>query len=108
MQASVTKGIYTMLANFRKQYMTILRSFGMLETLINFLSAAATVAAVSPEEPLVATNLLAVQAAEVNMAAHHMALSTGFYTAFVLFADERGAFLLRQAEERSHSEFMDI
>ena len=105
----MTKGIYTMLANFRKQYMTILRSFGMLETLINFLSTAATVAAVSPEEPLVATNLLAVQAAEVNMAAHHMALSTGFYTSFQLFvADEGGAFLLRQAEERSHSEFMDI
>jgi hypothetical protein len=65
---------------------------------------------IKPDEPFVGTNLLAVQASEVQMQAHHTTLSTGFYTGFQIFVagNSEAAFLLRKTEDRNYSEFMDF
>ena len=66
---------------------------------------------IESDEPLVSSNLLAVQAQEVQMVAHNTDLSTGFYNQFQIFVDPNNSgsgILLRSTDERNYTEFMDF
>ena len=111
MQIYVQNGIFRMLEIFEKEYLTVLKSYNQLETLINFLTKEAAVQTFKPEDTLVSADLLAKQASEVFMAATHTPRSTGYFCHFVLFIDEelkKEAVLQRLTDDVNQSEFMDM
>jgi len=49
-----------MLRLFEREYLTNLKSYNQLETLINFLAKESAIQSTKPEEPLVSAELLAM------------------------------------------------
>ena len=88
LQIYVQNGINRMLEIFEEEYLTVLKSYNQLETLINFLTKEAAIQTIKPADALVSADLLAKQASEVFMTSTHTNRSNGFFCHFVLFIDE--------------------
>ena len=111
LQQYVQRGIKMILSYFKEKYMTVLKSFGMLESLITYLSQTTSIQMIESDEPLVSSNLLAVQAQDVQMIAHYTDLSTGFFNQFQIFVDPQNpgsGIVQRSTDERNYTEFMDF
>ena len=111
LQIFVLNGIFRMLEIFEIEYLTVLKSYNQLETLINFLAKEAAQQMIKPEEHLVSSAMLMQQASEVFMSATHTSRSTGYYSKFFIYIDEEnknGAFLQRLTDDAHATEFIDI
>lgn len=84
----IQNGLMCLLNNFTHDFLTIVKSYNLLENLVQYLTQAANEQKVQPEDFLVGINLMTFQAAEVHMAATYLPLCSGFYKSFEIIFDE--------------------
>lgn len=107
----IQNGLMGLMNSFTHDFLTIVKSYNLLENLVNYLTQAAAEQKVQPEDFLVGINLMTCQASEVHMAATYLPLSSGFYKSFEVFFDEakkKQALLMRKTAEILETEFMIV